>query len=213
MKQNQITELKRGLSILYGNYRGLNIIAETEGDFEELERIDKEIDSIKCKLLELTGDDRYNPSIEAVVKKYRRGYWDFREYGAISLSELYKRKQAKIEIIKHKHKQNGVTNCAVTMGNIHFYHVDKAEIDEYLANYKMTNRRKGNKSLRRRKNQFNMIMKEMRTYAFYFDTHKRIEEVHDLVRQVFGPNKRATDAKLNEIRKVIKLTKMLRNQL
>ncbi|PEW48956.1 hypothetical protein CN431_08505 [Bacillus cereus] len=208
MKQNQITELKRGLSTLCGTYRGLNISAETKGDFEVLERMEKEIDSIKCKLLELTGDDRYNPSIEAVVKKYRRGYWDFREYGTISLSELYKHKKAKIEIIRRKQKQNGAADVPMDMNTINHFYVEKKEIEAYLKN-----QRDKMKSPNRRKRQFDMLMNEMWVYVYYFDCNNRIEEAHDLVTQVFGPNKKAMDAKLNEIKKVIKLTKILRNQL
>ncbi|MGE7601290.1 hypothetical protein ACQKL5_02180 [Peribacillus sp. NPDC097675] len=208
MKQNQIAELKSKLTILYSNYRGLNIIAETKEDFEELDCIEKGIDFIKYKLLELTGDDSYNPSIVAVVKKYRRTYWDFHEYGAISLSELYKRKQAKIAIIKRKHKQNGIANITVNMMNIHSFGVGKEEIEVYLKN-----RRNKTKQLNRRKNHLDMLLQEVWAYAFYFNTRDRFEEVQDLVLQVFGPDKKVKEAKLNETRKVIKLARMLRNQL
>ncbi|PFI36187.1 hypothetical protein CN996_19235 [Bacillus cereus] len=208
MTNNQITELKRGLSTLCGTYRGLNISAETKGDFEVLERIEKEIDSIKCKLLELTGDDSYNPSIKAVVKKYRRGYWDFDEYGTISLSELYKHKQAKIEIIKSIHKQNGVADITVDMKNINHFYVEKKEVESYLKN-----KRDKMKSPNRRKRQFDMMMYEMWVYMYYFNNYDRFGEVRDLVRQVFGPDKKAMKAELNEINKVIKLTKLLRDQL
>ncbi|MGG1272524.1 hypothetical protein ABE272_19170 [Priestia aryabhattai] len=208
MKQNQINELKRGLSILYSNYKGLNMIAETKADFEELDRIDNQIYSVKYKLLELTGDDRYNPSIKAVVKKYRRPYWDFREYGAISLSELNKRKQAKIEIIKQHYKQKGVTNYDINMKNIHLFYVEKEELEAYLLN-----RKNKMKPLKRRKRQLDMLIHEIWTYTFYFQTSNRFEEVQDLIRQVFGPNKNVKDAKVKEIRKVIKLKNMLRDKL
>lgn len=58
-----------------------------------------------------------------------------------------------------------------------------------------------------------MLMYEVWVYEHYFNCYNRIGEAQDLVRQVFGPNKKATEAKLNEIKKVIKLTKMLRDQL
>ena len=201
----QIKELKEKLSNLINWARTLDMTCESEEDYKELERTDKEIDETRAKLFQLTGDYKY-ATIEEVVKKYRRGYWDFREYGAISLSGLYKRKRAKIEIVKQLHKRNGVMNYVVTMDNIHHFYVEKEEIEAYILKNKM-------KPLKRRKRQFDMLMNEMWDYALYFKNRNRTEEVHDLVRQVFGPNKKAMDANLNEIRKVIKLTKMLRNQL
>ncbi|MGI1801833.1 hypothetical protein ACRPLQ_25450 [Priestia sp. TRN 1309] len=201
----QIKELKEKLSNLINWARILDKTCDSEEDYKELEKTDKEIDNIRAKLFQLTGDYKY-ATVEEVIKKYRRSYSDVREYGAISLSELYKRKRAKIEIVKRIQKRNGGRRLSVYMSNLHIFYVEKEEIEAYILKNKM-------KPLNRRKRQFDMLINEMRDYAHYFEVRNRVEEVHDLVRQVFGPNKMALDAKVNEIRKVIKLTKMLRNQL
>ncbi|AXN39615.1 hypothetical protein [Peribacillus butanolivorans] len=205
--EKQINELKKELRSLIDWSYVLNKTCQSEEDFKEELKVEKEIYEVRAKLFLKTGDYKY-ATVEAVVKKYRRPYWDFREYGAISLSELNKRKQAKIEIIKQKHKQNGVADLTVNMKNIYRFYVEKEEIETYLLD-----QRNKTKRLNRRKRQFDTLMYEMWTYVFYFDTENRMEEVYKLTRQVFGPNKKAMDAKLNEIKKVIKLTKILRDQL
>ncbi|MDM5197585.1 hypothetical protein QUF79_06090 [Fictibacillus enclensis] len=205
--EDQILKLKKELKNLVSWGNVLRETCISEKDYMEEQKIDKKINGIRAKLFQLTGDYKY-ATVEAVVKHYRRPYWDYREYGAISLTELYKRKQAKIELIKRRHKQRGITHLTVDMKNIHTFHVEKEVIEAYLMN-----RRNKKMPLNRRKRQFNMLMHEMWTYAFYFDCSDRFEEVRELVRKVFGSNKKAEDAKLNEIRKVIKLTKMLREML
>ncbi|PFF30661.1 hypothetical protein CN327_22815 [Bacillus cereus] len=205
--KKQIKELKIELGNLINWSWVLDKTCDSEEDFKRLQETDKRIDEVRAELFQLTGDYKY-AICKQVVKKYRRGYWDFDEYGAISLSELYKRKQAKIEIIKNIHKQNGVNDCTVNMKNINHYHVEKEEIEAYLKN-----RRNKTKSPNRRKRQFDMMMYEMWIYMYYFNNYDRFGEVRDLVRQVFGPDKKAMEAELNEIKKVIKLTKLLRDQL
>ncbi|MDZ4496907.1 hypothetical protein [Bacillus cereus] len=205
--KEQIKELKIELGNLINWSWILGKTCDSEEDFKRLQETDKRIDEIRPELFQLTGDYKY-ATVKEVVKKYRRGYWDFDEYGTISLSELYKHKQAKIEIIKNIHKQNGVADITVDMNNMHRFYVEKKEVDAYLKN-----QRDKTKSPNRRKRQFDMLMHEMWVYMFYFNNYNRIEEAHDLVTQVFGPNKKAMDAKLSEIKKVIKLTRILRNQL
>ncbi|MGH0564431.1 hypothetical protein ACQVQF_09935 [Bacillus cereus] len=205
--KEQIKELKIELGNLINWSWVLDKTCDSEEDFKRSQETDKRIDEVRAELFQLTGDYKY-ATCKQVVKKYRRGYWDFDEYGAISLSELYKRKQAKIEIIKNIHKQNGVNDCTVNLDNIHHFYVEKEEIEAYLKN-----RRNKTKSPNRKKRQFDMLMYEVGVYEHYFKCNDRIEEAQALVRQVFGPNKKATEAKLNEIKKVAKLAKMLRNQL
>ncbi|PEU27840.1 hypothetical protein [Bacillus wiedmannii] len=205
--KEQIKELKISLKGLIEWSWILNKTCESEEEYMEKKEIDKKIDEIRAKLFQLTGDYKY-ATYEQVVKKYRRGYWDFREYGTVSLSELYKRKQAKIEIIKNIHKQNGVADCTVDLNNIHHFYVEKEEFESYLKN-----RRNKMKSPNLKERQFDMLMYEVGIYEHYFKCNDRIEEAQDLVRQVFGPNKKATEAKLNEIKEVKKLAKMLRDQL
>ncbi|MFJ8238941.1 hypothetical protein [Bacillus tropicus] len=205
--KEQIKELKIELGNLINWSWILGKTCDSEEDFKRLQETDKRIDEISAELFQLTGDYIY-ATYKEVVKKYRRGYWDFDEYGTISLSELYKHKQAKIEIVRCKHRRNGVVGHILNMNNIHRYHVKKEEIELYLKN-----RRNKMKSPNRKKRQFDMLMYEVWVYEHYFNCYNRIGEAQDLVRQVFGPNKKATEAKLNEIKKVIKLTKMLRDQL
>ncbi|PFP17554.1 hypothetical protein COJ96_26445 [Bacillus sp. AFS073361] len=132
-------------------------------------------------MFELTGDYKY-ASVYEKVKKYRRPYWDLRDYGAISLSELYKCKLAKIEIIKRLHKQNGVANSTVNMENNHGYYVAKEEIEAYIKN-----RRNKMKQLNRRIRHFDMLKHEMWGYVFYFNTKNRMEEVRELSTGLFLP--------------------------
>ncbi|HHL0971424.1 TPA: hypothetical protein ACQUHP_002977 [Bacillus cereus] len=205
--KEQIKELKIELGNLINWSWILGKTCDSEEDFKRLQETDKRIDEIRPELFQLTGDYKY-ATVKEVVKKYRRGYWDFDEYGTISLSELYKHKQAKIKIIKNIHKQNGVADITVDMRNINHFYVEKKEVESYLKN-----QRDKTKSPNRRKRQFDMMMYEMWVYMYYFNNYDRFGEVRDLVRQVFGPDKKAMKAELNEIKKVIKLTKLLRDQL
>ncbi|MEC3158403.1 hypothetical protein COO05_26355 [Bacillus toyonensis] len=205
--KEQIKELKIELGNLINWSWILGKTCDSEEDFKRLQETDKRIDELRPELFQLTGDYKY-ATVKEVVKKYRRGYWDFDEYGTISLSELYKHKQAKIEIIKNIHKQNGVADITVDMKNINHFYVEKKEVESYLKN-----QRDKTKSPNRRKRQFDMMMYEMWVYMYYFNNYDRFGEVRDLVRQVFGPDKKAMKAELNEIKKVIKLTNLLRDQL
>ena len=58
------------------------------------------------------------------------------------------------------------------------------------------------KSPNLKERQFDMLMYEVGISEHYFKCNDRIEEAQDLVRKVFGPNKKATEAKLNEIKEV-----------
>lgn len=208
----QINELKEILKDLLHRSYTLHKTGETPEDFKEERETEKEIEIVRALLFQMSEDYRY-AKIEEVVKRYRRAFWEYREFGNVSFSELEKRRLAKIEILKELHRKNGVGNRHVSRTNHANYYIETDAINRYLVEQRKSIQGKKNKSYKRRRRYFKQVMAEMNTYAFYYQKAGRLEEVRQMVSRVFGPEKKAMNANFKEIKKVIKLTRMLREQL